>query len=252
MRKFDNSITLLENLDQQGSISANDILSILSRVLEEARGVVGKSISYVEVTDEIGFANGIAFLCGQLSETIESHRTMFGRLPTAIEGMFQSDCQIISEEETQLAAIQKQLEAEAEKQKEAEKKKGEVEAKSRILDGEIEQLRKAFESIGMIEADIKAKEVFRDELVSKIETNKAAIAEYQNSLTAAKNAWFALTSQQNYKDILNASGKKEQIVPEVSSFEELQEWFNKFGVSLQDGIAAYTEAYKRLLDALQS
>lgn len=252
MRKFENAIILLDNLSKKSSISSNDLLNVFSRIIEEAGRSTGKTLSEIEITDEAQFADGITFLCEQLSMVIDSNRVLlYDSLPKTIRKLFEEDCERIAKEKENLSEILKQIEIERNKRMEAEDQEKILNQTRDTLSEEITILKKTIDNISSVKADISVKTSLRNDLLSKTAENQSLILEHQNSLTMVKNALSALLGSQDINDIMSFCGEGEPTIGEIGSFEDLKIWFQEYGERLQNGIEAYVETYKKIIDVLK-
>ena len=160
MSNFENSSILLQNLKNNKSISANELLDVLKRILEETRDINGKEVSESSITDETGFALVMYFLCWQLADMINDNDGTLETLPPMIQKRLKKHIDTIEQAERDIAGIQEQLKEESKKSEEARKKKEDAESKREDLDKEIAELSDINTATIAIEAEPDFEAIF--------------------------------------------------------------------------------------------
>lgn len=252
MSNFENSSILLQNLKNNKSISANELLDVLKRILEETRDINGKEVSESSITDETGFALGMYFLCWQLADMIKDNDGTLETLPPMIQKRLKKHIDTIGQAERDIAGIQEQLKEESKKSEEARKKKEDAESKREDLDKEIAELSDINTATIAIEADIKVKEKLRDELISQSGDKQKNIDEYHNTLNAISNAWRSLCKEPDFEAIFAANGGVESVKMNFRTYEDLRNWFDKYESALKSSMEAYASLYQTLLEKIST
>ena len=252
MNNYENSSILLQNLKNNKSISANELLDVLKRILEETRDINGKEVSESSITDETGFALGMYFLCWQLSDMIKDNGNTFETLPPIIQKRLNKHIDTIGQAERDIACIQEKLKEESKKGEEAKKKKAAAESKQEELDKEIAKLSDIDTAITAIEADIKLKEKLQEELKSQSGDKQKTIDEYRNTLNAISNAWKTLCKEPDFEAIFAANGGVESVKMDFRTYEDLRNWFDKYESALKSSMEAYVSLYQTLLKKIST
>lgn len=238
MEKYSNVINLIKNQAEKNSVSANDLLNLLIRTIEETEKINGEEVSKSKVDDTSRFADDIWYLSGQLLDTINNNTDALDELPVALKTQFNEDYQQLSENNEKLKGTHEQL-VETRGQKE-------------MLTESISSLKAQINDLDSISKEVKALDELKGKLSSELEEKSNRLSDYKNTITVIKNAMGSLSSKPDIVELIESSTGVSFEKLKMNSFVDLQKWFDMMESSLKQGIEIYTRAYSIILEIVEN
>ena len=167
-------------------------------------------------------------------DAINFNEDALNELPVALKTQFNKDYQQLSDNNEKLKTTHEQIVKAKEQRDKLNESISSLNAQIKDLDG--------------ITKELAALDELRTKLSSELATNSDRLSEYNSTITVIKNAMGSLSNKPDIVEIIESTNGVSFEKLNMTSFADIQKWFDMMEKSLRQGIEIYTEAYSILLE----